>query len=164
MIIGVFVGFTRILLLGILIFKRLTARRLYKSFGVNGLICGRALEWQSRPTHPVMSWTARIQRRCGRCYFGLEKLKNDSSVWHFSNGSKITEKKILVSKSTPEDKTIKYRRFLRWNAKKATISCVMSAWQFARPRAAARFPLHRRVLYFTVTNFITFLSRIITLD
>jgi hypothetical protein len=34
----VFVGFSRIFLLGILIFKGLTARRLYKSFGVKGLI------------------------------------------------------------------------------------------------------------------------------
>jgi hypothetical protein len=33
----VFVGFSRIFLLGILIFKGLTARRLYKSFGVKGL-------------------------------------------------------------------------------------------------------------------------------
>jgi hypothetical protein len=37
-IIGVFVGFSRIFLLGILIFEGLTARRLYKSFGVKGLI------------------------------------------------------------------------------------------------------------------------------
>jgi hypothetical protein len=35
--IGVFVGFSRIFLLGILIFKGLTARRPYKSFGVKGL-------------------------------------------------------------------------------------------------------------------------------
>jgi hypothetical protein len=34
----VFVGFSRIFLLGILIFKGLTAPRLYKSFGVKGLI------------------------------------------------------------------------------------------------------------------------------
>jgi hypothetical protein len=33
----VFFGFSRILLLGILIFKALTAQRLYKSFGVKGL-------------------------------------------------------------------------------------------------------------------------------
>jgi hypothetical protein len=33
----VFVGFSRIFLLGILIFKGLTVRRLYKSFGVKGL-------------------------------------------------------------------------------------------------------------------------------
>jgi hypothetical protein len=33
---GVFVGFSRIFLLGILIFKGLTARRLYKSLGVKG--------------------------------------------------------------------------------------------------------------------------------
>jgi hypothetical protein len=33
----VFVDFSRIFLLGILIFKGLTARRLYKSFGVKGL-------------------------------------------------------------------------------------------------------------------------------
>jgi predicted small integral membrane protein len=32
------VGFSRIFLLGILIYKELTARRLYKSFGVEGLI------------------------------------------------------------------------------------------------------------------------------
>jgi hypothetical protein len=35
--IGVLVGFSRIFILGILIFKGLTARRLYKSFGVKGL-------------------------------------------------------------------------------------------------------------------------------
>jgi hypothetical protein len=39
--IGVYVGFSRIFLPGILIFKGLTARRLYKSFGVKGLIVGR---------------------------------------------------------------------------------------------------------------------------
>jgi hypothetical protein len=33
----VFVGFSRIFLLGILIFKGLIARRLYKSFGIKGL-------------------------------------------------------------------------------------------------------------------------------
>jgi hypothetical protein len=37
-IIGVFVGFSRIFLLGILISKGLTARRVYKSFGVKGLM------------------------------------------------------------------------------------------------------------------------------
>jgi hypothetical protein len=35
---SVFVGFSRIFLLGILIFKGLTARRLYMSFGPKGLI------------------------------------------------------------------------------------------------------------------------------
>jgi hypothetical protein len=35
--IGVFVGFSRIFLLGILIFKGLTARPLCKLFGVKGL-------------------------------------------------------------------------------------------------------------------------------
>jgi hypothetical protein len=34
---GVFVGFSRLFLLGILIFKSFTARRFYKSFGVKGL-------------------------------------------------------------------------------------------------------------------------------
>jgi hypothetical protein len=33
-----FVGFLHIFLLGILIFKGLTPRRLYKSFGIKGLI------------------------------------------------------------------------------------------------------------------------------
>jgi hypothetical protein len=32
-----YVGFSRIFLLGVLIFKGLTARRLYKSLGVEGL-------------------------------------------------------------------------------------------------------------------------------
>jgi hypothetical protein len=32
-----FVGFSRVFLLGILVFKGLTVRRLYKSFGVLGL-------------------------------------------------------------------------------------------------------------------------------
>jgi hypothetical protein len=32
------IGFSRIFLLGILIFKGLTVRRFYKSFGVKGLI------------------------------------------------------------------------------------------------------------------------------
>jgi hypothetical protein len=32
-----FVGFSRMFLMGIVIFKVLTARRLYKSFGVKGL-------------------------------------------------------------------------------------------------------------------------------
>jgi hypothetical protein len=36
--IGVFVGFSCIFLLESLIFKGLTARRLYKSFGVKGLM------------------------------------------------------------------------------------------------------------------------------
>jgi hypothetical protein len=35
---SVFVDFSRIFILGILIFKGLTARRLYKSFGVKGLM------------------------------------------------------------------------------------------------------------------------------
>jgi hypothetical protein len=35
--IGVFFGFSRIFLLGILILKGLTARRLYMCFGVKGL-------------------------------------------------------------------------------------------------------------------------------
>jgi hypothetical protein len=39
-VIGVFVALSRIFLLGILIFKGLTARHLYKSFGVKGLTNG----------------------------------------------------------------------------------------------------------------------------
>jgi hypothetical protein len=37
-VVGVFVGFSRIFLVGILIFKGLTARHLYKSFSFKGLI------------------------------------------------------------------------------------------------------------------------------
>jgi hypothetical protein len=55
-IIDVFVGLSRIFLLGILIFKRLTAGRLYKLFGVKGLkitrcYVGEALRRPSRYGH-----------------------------------------------------------------------------------------------------------------
>jgi hypothetical protein len=50
-IIGVFVDFSRIFLLGILIFKGLTARRLYKSFGVKGLSCSMSCDW-----YRFLSW------------------------------------------------------------------------------------------------------------
>jgi hypothetical protein len=51
----VFVGFSRILLLGILIFKWLATRRLYKSFGVKGLkyqysIKAYVFQWISSPS------------------------------------------------------------------------------------------------------------------
>jgi hypothetical protein len=39
--ISVFVGFSRLFLLGILMFKGLTSRRLYKSFGIKRLIIYR---------------------------------------------------------------------------------------------------------------------------
>jgi hypothetical protein len=63
--IGVFVGFSRIFLLGILIFKGLTARRLYKSFGVKGLYIIEA-----DPFHPSLgsaSWSNTRQCR-GRAF------------------------------------------------------------------------------------------------
>jgi hypothetical protein len=50
--VGVFVGFSRIFLLGILIFKGLTARRLYESFGVKGLTA-RLLKPKSRQSQPL---------------------------------------------------------------------------------------------------------------
>ena len=58
---------------------------------------GRALERQSVRTDSVMSWTARIQHHFVLCCVGLEELKKESSVGHFDNESKISEKKILVS-------------------------------------------------------------------
>jgi hypothetical protein len=42
--IGVFVGFSCTFLLGILIFKGLTVRRLYKSFGIKGLLSYKGRE------------------------------------------------------------------------------------------------------------------------
>jgi hypothetical protein len=41
---NVFVGFSRIILLGISIFKGFTAQYLNKSFGVKGLICTSGLD------------------------------------------------------------------------------------------------------------------------
>jgi hypothetical protein len=52
-IIVVFVGFSRIFLLGILIFKGLTARRLYKSFGVKGLMDKSLKPYRESKDSPV---------------------------------------------------------------------------------------------------------------
>jgi hypothetical protein len=51
--IGVFVVFSRIFLLGILIFKGLTARRLFKLFGVKGLRGAVATLILQKPTNLV---------------------------------------------------------------------------------------------------------------
>ena len=59
--------------------------------------------------------------------------KNENNVGRFDKESNITEKKIPVSTRTPEDITIKYLRCISRGAKKATISFVVSACQFARP-------------------------------
>ena len=48
-----FVGLSRIFLLGILIFKGLTVRRLYKSFGVKGLIPSNFSFLSLFVSHPV---------------------------------------------------------------------------------------------------------------
>ena len=69
-------------------------------------------------------------------------LKKVSSAGHLDRASDITEKKILVSTGIPEENTIKFR-CIRGVARKATISFVMSACQFARPRETARFPIER---------------------
>jgi len=75
-------------------------------------------------------------------YFGLEKLKKESSVGHSDDEPNINENKIPVSTRTPEKITIKFR-CIRIVAKKATICFVMSACQFARPRETAHFPVDR---------------------
>jgi len=51
---------------------------------------GRALERRFTHTDSVISISARIQYWCVLCYFGLEKLKEESSFGHFDNWSKIT--------------------------------------------------------------------------
>jgi hypothetical protein len=58
--IGVFVGFSCIFLLGILIFKGLNTRRLCKSFGVKGLMLVllhlRGTPWRSWFSYCATSW------------------------------------------------------------------------------------------------------------
>jgi hypothetical protein len=66
--------------------------------------------------------------------------KKERSVGHFDKESNITEKKILFSTRTSEDITIKYLRCIRRVAKKATISFVVCACQFARPHETILFP------------------------
>jgi hypothetical protein len=59
---GVFVSFSRIFALVILIFKRLTARHLYKSFGIKRLISNK--EWAAdlkRNIHKLVVKTNGIQ-------------------------------------------------------------------------------------------------------
>jgi hypothetical protein len=55
-----------------------------------------------------------------------KKLNNERIVGHFDNESDITEKKILDYAGTLEDKTIKYLRWIRILARKATFSFVLS--------------------------------------
>jgi hypothetical protein len=59
-------------------------------------------------------------------YFGLGNLKEESSVGHCDDESKITEKKIFVSIRTPEEITVKYVRCIRRVAKIAGNSFVVS--------------------------------------
>jgi hypothetical protein len=73
----------------------------------------------------IISLTARIQHWCVLRYFGLDKIKKNKLVRHFDNESKITGKKIPVSTRTLEDITIKYLRWIRIVAKKATISFII---------------------------------------
>jgi len=76
------------------------------------------------------------------CYFGLEKQKKESGVGRCDDEPNIDEKKIRVSTRTLEEITIKFR-YIRIVVKKATISFVMSACQFAHPRETAPFPVDR---------------------
>ena len=72
-------------------------------------------------------------------------------VGHFDNESKITEKKIVVSTRNPDKLTIKCTGRV---ARKATVSFVMSACQFARPvkQVASEWTeftiLHIEILYY----------------
>jgi hypothetical protein len=72
------------------------------------------------------------------CAVLLRLLKKGNSVGHLDNASDITEKKILISTRIPEENATKFRH-IRRVARKATISFVMSACQFACPRETARF-------------------------
>jgi len=73
-------------------------------------------------------------------YFGLEKLKKESTVGHCDDEPNINEKKIPLPTRTREEIAIKFR-CIHIVAIKATICFVMSACQFARPRKTAHFPV-----------------------
>jgi hypothetical protein len=74
--IGVFVGFSRIFLLGILIFKGLATRRLYKSFGFKGLMENYSVEmYNSVSSCPFISiQTAHYDTLFGHCAFCGRKI------------------------------------------------------------------------------------------
>jgi hypothetical protein len=77
------------------------------------------------------------------CYFGLATLKKESNAGYFDDESNITENKMIVSTRTPADvtKMYEYLKYIRNVAIKATVSFVMSACQFGRPRESTCFPV-----------------------
>ena len=71
------------------------------------------------------------------------ELKKESNVGRFENESNIAENRTIVSARTPDGIAIRYLKFVRRVAVKATVSFVMSACQFARPRETTRLPVHK---------------------
>jgi hypothetical protein len=71
---AVFVGFSRIFLLRILIFKGLTARRLYKSFGVKGLngSCDKTVHEVYHPVSLLLSTDMLEQMNVQNCTFHVD--------------------------------------------------------------------------------------------
>ena len=109
-------------------------QRFHVTFCIFVRVLRAKIDWEARGNFTGY----KIQHLRVLCYFGLEKLKEESYVGHFDNGSKITSpKKILVSTRTPESR------------KKATISLIMSACPYALPRET-HFPVDRHLwLYYT---------------
>jgi hypothetical protein len=91
-------------------------------------MCGRAIQLQS----------VKIRQCHVLCYFRFEKLKK-SNVGGFDKESNITEKKILISTITP----LNILGAFAEPRKKATISFIMSACQFAHPHETILFPVDK---------------------
>ena len=77
-------------------------------------------------TDSVVLQTEMVQLWCVFGYFGFGKLKEESSIGHCDDESKITEKKLFVSVRAPEEITIRYVKCIRRVAKITTNSFVVS--------------------------------------
>jgi hypothetical protein len=100
--INLFVGVSRILLLGILIFKGLTARRLYRSFGVKGLNCvkktARNVLWHSTGFSSGLSVLLSALRWCHRGVGRSTEETAQFSVWK-ATGKESSEACAIASQN-----------------------------------------------------------------
>jgi hypothetical protein len=84
----VLVGFSRIFLLGILIFKHLTARRHYKSFGVKGLMKLSLLYKFYKDTQHISHENPSSGSRLFHADNWTDMTKLMAAFRHFTNASK----------------------------------------------------------------------------
>ena len=118
------------------------------------LMWGRTLERVSVHCSSYITGCKDTTLVCALLLRSQKSWKKESNVGHFENEPNITENRMLVSTRTPDDITIQYLKCIRRVAIKATVSFVMSACQFARPRETTRLPVGKYcdVLYWEILS------------